>query len=188
VCARRTGLFGQHEAGADPDGAGAEHEGRRQGLAVEDAAGGDDLDGLPRHRARLSLDELDYGGDEDGGGHVARVAAALAALGADDVDAELEALLDMLRVADHVHVQDAVRVQLVDDRLGGHADGGHEQLGAGLDDDVNQLAQLALGVVVAGDVSFDWDRGATSYLVRRALPPTCGSSRSTPNGALLSFR
>jgi hypothetical protein len=149
VRARRTGLLGQHEAGADPDGAGAKHEGRSQRLAVEDAAGGNDLDGLSSHRARLALDELDDGRDEDGGGHVARVAAALAALGADDVDTELEAFLDVLRVADHVHVQDAVGVQLVDDSLGRHADGGHEQLGAGLDDDVDQLAQLALGVVVA---------------------------------------
>jgi hypothetical protein len=77
------------------------------------------------------------------------VATALAALRADDVDAEVEALLDVLGVADHVHVQDASLVQLLDDGLGGHPDGANEQLGAGVDDDVDELVQLALGVVVA---------------------------------------
>jgi hypothetical protein len=43
-------------------------------------------------------------------------------------------------------------VQLVDDSPGRDADGGDEELGAGLDDDVDELAQLALGVVVAGTV------------------------------------
>jgi hypothetical protein len=149
VGARRAGLLGQNKAGADPDGAGAEHEGRGQRLAVEDAASSDNLDGLAGHRRGLALDELHDGGDEEGGGHVAGVATALAALGADDVDAKLEALLDMLGVADHVHVQDAMGVQLVDDGLGRHSDGRHEELGAGLDDDVDELAQLALCVVVA---------------------------------------
>jgi hypothetical protein len=52
-------------------------------------------------------------------------------------------------VADHVHVDDAVLVQLLNDVLRGDADGRDEELGAGLDDDVDQLVELALGVVVA---------------------------------------
>jgi hypothetical protein len=79
------------------------------------------------------------------------VAAALAALGADHVDAEVEALLDVLGVADHVHVEDAGRVQFLDDGFGRNADGADEELGAAVDDDVDELVELALGVVVAGE-------------------------------------
>jgi hypothetical protein len=59
-------------------------------------------------------------------------------------------------VADHVHVEDAGLVELVDDGLGGHTDGADEQRGAGLDDDVGELTELALGVVIAREkiVSF----------------------------------
>jgi hypothetical protein len=60
-------------------------------------------------------------------------------------------------VADHVHVDDAVLVQPVDDLLGGDTDGGDEQLGTGLNDDVDELVQLALGVIVAkGDNLLAW--------------------------------
>jgi hypothetical protein len=38
-------------------------------------------------------------------------------------------------VADHVHVEDAGAVETVDDVLGRDADGGDEELGAGVDDD-----------------------------------------------------
>lgn len=144
------GLIGEDEAGADPDGGGAHHEGGGEELAVVDTAGGDDLDGLAGEGGGLALDELDDGGDEHGGGDVTGVAAALAALGADDVDAELEALLDVLGVADHVHVDDTGLVETVDDGAGGNADGGDEELGAGLDDDVNELVELAVRVVTAG--------------------------------------
>lgn len=145
----RAGLVGQDEAGADPDGAGAHHEGGGQQLAVVDAAGGDDLDGAAGQGRLVLVADLDDGGDQDRRGDVTGVATALTALGADDVDADVDALLDVLDVADHVHVQDAMLVQLVDDGLGGDTDGGDEQLGAGLDDDVGQLAELALGVVIA---------------------------------------
>jgi len=42
-----------------------------------------------------------------------------------------------------------VAVKLLDDLLGGNADGRDEELGAGLDDNVDQLRELTLGVVVA---------------------------------------
>lgn len=51
---------------------------------------------------------------------------------------------------DHVHVEYAGRVELVDDSLGWYTDGGDEELGARFDDDVDELGQLALGVIVAG--------------------------------------
>lgn len=40
----RAGLLGQDEAGANPDGAGAEHERGGERLTIEDATCGDDLD------------------------------------------------------------------------------------------------------------------------------------------------
>lgn len=145
----RAGLVGQDEARADPDGRGAHDEGRGERLAVADAAGGDDLDGALCQGRLCGADGLNDGGDQHRRRGVAGVAAALTALGADDVGADVEALLDVLDVANHVHVQDAGLVQLLDDRLGRHADGADEQLGAGLDDDVDEAIELALGVVVA---------------------------------------
>jgi hypothetical protein len=56
-------------------------------------------------------------------------------------------------VTDHVHVEDAVGVELIDDSLGGNSDGRDKQGGLFGDDDVDQLAELALSVVVAGEES-----------------------------------
>lgn len=147
---RRTGLVRQHEPRADPHSTRTQHERGGERLPVEQAAGGDDLDVLAGHGALVALDHGHDGGDEDGGGHVAGVAAALAALRADDVDAGGKALLHVLGVPDHVHVEDAGAVELLDDGLGRHADGGDEEFGAGFDDDVDEVVELALGVVVAG--------------------------------------
>ncbi len=80
------------------------------------------------------------------------MAAALAALGADHVDADVEAFLHVLGVPDHVHVEDAGFVEAVDDVEGGHADGGDEEFGAGIDDDGDEVVEFAFGVVVAGVV------------------------------------
>lgn len=145
----RSRLVGEDEARADPHGRGAHHERRRQELAVEDAARGDDQDGAAGEGRLGLVADLDDRGDEDGRGDVTGVAAALAALRADDVDADVDALLDVLDVADHVHVEDARGVELVHDGLGGHADGGDEDLGLLLNDDVDELVELALGVVIA---------------------------------------
>ena len=41
-------------------------------------------------------------------------------------------------------------MELVHDFLGRHADGANEQLGALLDDDVDEIVQTAMGVVVVG--------------------------------------
>ena len=141
--------LGENEAGTDPDGAGTEGQGGGQTLAVVQTTGSDDLDGLASERGLVALDELGNSGDEDGGGDITSVPSTLATLGADKVDAELEALLDVLGVADHVHVEDAGAVEALDNVLGGHTDGGDEEAGAGVDDDVDQLIELTLGVVVA---------------------------------------
>jgi hypothetical protein len=195
VSARSTGLVGQNESSTDPHGRGTEHESSSQGLAVEDTASGNDLHGLAGHGGCLALAELDNSWDENGGWHVTGVAATLTTLGADEIDAEFEALLDMFGVSDHVHVQDTVLVEPVNDMLGGNTDGGDEEPGARLDDDVYELVKLSLCVVVAGAVfvSFFFLLGGGRFdlstdFVLRAFPPTWGSRRSTPKGAFLSFK
>jgi len=99
----------------------------------------------------VAFDELSNGGDEDRGRNVASVTSTLATLSADEIDAELEALLDVLGVTDHVHVEDAVLVELVNDGLGWDTNGRDEETGARLDDDVDEVIELALGVVVAAE-------------------------------------
>lgn len=67
-------------------------------------------------------------------------------LRADNVRTDVERILDVFDGADHVHDRDARGVQLVDDGLGGHAHGAHEEARLGLDDDVDELIERPLGV------------------------------------------
>ena len=53
----------------------------------------------------------------------------------------------MFRVANHVHVQDAVFVEPLDDMLGCNANGGDEDFGLLGNDDVHKLVERAFGVV-----------------------------------------
>jgi hypothetical protein len=81
---------------------------------------------------------------------VCTYAAALAALRADDVNAGLDGLDDVLRCTDHVHDRDARGVELVYGELRRDANGRDEEGRALLDHDVDQLWELALGVVLVG--------------------------------------
>ena len=78
------------------------------------------------------------------------MAASFAALGADQVGADVETFLHVLRVPDHVHVEHAGFVETLDHVLGWDADGGDEEFGAAVDDDADEVVEFALGVVVAG--------------------------------------
>lgn len=143
------GLVGEDEAGSDPDGTGAHHKRGSEELAVVNTTGSNNLDGAAGKRRLVLLANVDDSGDEDSRGNIASVATALTTLGADDVDAEVNALLDVLNVADHVHVDDAIGVELVDDGLRGHTDGRDKKLGALLNDNVDELVELTLCVIVA---------------------------------------
>jgi hypothetical protein len=142
-------LLGKNEAGTDPDTSSAECEHGSKRLAVVHATSGDDENLLAGKRRLVALDHLDGCWDEDGCGYISSVASTLTTLCADHVDTEVEALLDVLGVSDHVHVQDAVLVELLDDVLGGYTDGADEELGARVNDDINELVELALGIIVA---------------------------------------
>ena len=144
-----TGLLSKDEASSNPNSRSTKVEHGSDGLATEDATSGDDLHLLAGERRFVALDHLNRGGDEDRCRCVASVSTTLATLRADDVNTEVETLLDVLGVTDHVHVEDAVLVQLIDNGFGWDTDGGDKELSARVDDDVDELVQLALGVVVA---------------------------------------
>jgi hypothetical protein len=123
----RASLLGENKSSTDPDARGAEHERSGKGLAVEQTTGGDALDRLLGERRNGFGAHGGDGGDQNGGGDITSVATSLASLSADDIDAEVEAFLNVLGVADHVHVEDAIGVELVDNSLRRHADGGNEE-------------------------------------------------------------
>jgi len=144
----RTSLISQDKAGTDPNGGSTKHKSSSNSLTVVDTTSGDNLDRRARHRAGLALAELDNSWDQNSCGNIASVSSSLTTLCANDVDAEIEALLDVLGVANHVHVKDAGFVETVDDMLGRDTDGGDEELGAAVDDDANELVEFALSIIV----------------------------------------
>lgn len=97
----------------------------------------------------MALDQLGNSGNENGGWDVTGVTTTLTTLSADDVDANLEALLNVLGVTDHVHGEYTGFVKSVNDGLGRDTDSRHKEFGTALDNDVNKLIELALGVIVA---------------------------------------
>jgi hypothetical protein len=54
----------------------------------------------------------------------------------------------VLGVTDHVHDGDTSLVQFIDGGLGGNTDGGDEEAGSLLNDDLDELGELTFGVVV----------------------------------------
>lgn len=90
------------ESGTDPDGGGTESKSCGKCLAVEDTSCSDDLHWLAGHRALVAPAKACDFRDEDSGWDVSSVTTSLTTLGADHVGTELEALLDVLRVANHV--------------------------------------------------------------------------------------
>jgi hypothetical protein len=134
---RCASFLGQDEASTNPDTGSTEGKGSSKRLTIEKTAGRNDLHifasegGLPASA---------HGGnswDQDGCGNIASVSTSLATLCANDIDTKIKALLNVLWVANHIHVEDAMAMQLVDDLFRRDADGGDEELSAGLDDDVD---------------------------------------------------
>lgn len=146
---RRPCLFTQHEPRTDPHGTRPQHQRRRQTLSIEQTSRSHNLHLIARHGALFPLDHLRDRGDQYRGRHVPGVAAALAALRADHVGADVEAFLHVLGVPDHVHVEDSGFVQALDDVFRGDAHGGDEEFGTRVDDDGDEVVEFAFGVVVA---------------------------------------
>lgn len=150
---RSASLLGEDETGANPNGGSAERNSSGERLTVEHTTSGNDLHGLTSQRALATLAQLGNGWDEDSSWDIASVAAAFAALSANDIGASIKGLRDVLGVANHVHVENASFVEFLDHGLGSNTDGADEQLGTALDDDVDEFVELALGVVIAANTN-----------------------------------
>lgn len=118
-------------------------------MAAEDASGGNALDWLFGEGANVLCAELGNGGDKDGGRDISRMSTALATLSAYQICADVDGFLDVLGVADHVHVENSIGMELLDDSLGWDTDSADKEARSTLDDDIDQLAELSLGVIVA---------------------------------------
>lgn len=145
---RCASFLGKDESCTNPDSASAEHKSSSNALSIEETTRSNDLD-LVAERRLLTLAHGRNSGNENGCRDIASVSTTLATLGTDKIGADVETLLDVLGVSDHIHVEDAVLVQLVDDLFWWDTNGGDEEARAGLDDDVYELAELAFCVVVA---------------------------------------
>ena len=143
-CAR---LSRRDEPCAHPHRAGAEHQTCSDPAAIVDASCSNELHRLIRQWRRVVLDDIRTCGDQDTCRGVSRVAPCLAALCADDIRAGLACLVCVLRVTDHVHVQNAVGVEFVNYVFWRDADGGDEELRATFDDDVDEFIQTAFSIV-----------------------------------------
>src|SRR4051812_45087236 len=97
----------------------------------------------------MALYEVHDSWDENRCWNVASVPTTLTTLCTDYISSHLEAFLNVLRVTDHIHVQNAGFVKFLDDRFRGHANRRDEKLGSGVDYDVNEFIELSFCVVVA---------------------------------------
>lgn len=77
------------------------------------------------------------------------MAASLAPLSANHVGADIEAFLYVLRVSDHIHVEDACFMEAVDDVAGRDADGGDEEFGPRVDYNGYEVVEFTFCVIVA---------------------------------------
>ena len=143
-----TSLISQDEAGTNPHGRSTEHESRSNSLAVIDATSSNDLYRSARHWASLALDEIDNGGNQNSCGNIAGMSSSLTTLCTDDIDAEIEALLNVLGVSNHVHVRNASFMEAFDDMLGRNANGGDKELGAAVNDDAHKLVEFAFRIII----------------------------------------
>jgi hypothetical protein len=102
VCPYRTRLLRRNEPRTDPDSLRAVDEVRCQTSTVVHCTCTDDPYRLASQWGSATFDRVDDGGDKDGGGDIARVAASFPCLRTDEVDADVESFLDMLGMADHL--------------------------------------------------------------------------------------
>ena len=149
MCLRCPGLLTQHEPRTNPYRIRAQHQRRRETLSIEQPPGSNHLYRSTREGTLPPLTHLRNGGNQDRSRHITSMSTALAALRTNHIGADVQAFLDVLRVADHVHVEDAGLMEAFDHVRWWDADGGDEELGARGNDDFDQLVEFTLGVVVA---------------------------------------
>jgi hypothetical protein len=84
------------------------------------------------------------------------VSTTLAGLCADEVDANIKCLSNMLWVPDHVHNGNASFVQLFYDVSRWDTDGADKELCALVDNDIDQLIEFSTSVVVLQSPEFSY--------------------------------
>jgi hypothetical protein len=77
------------------------------------------------------------------------MSTTLTTLGTDNVDADIETFPDVLRVANHVHVENTIRVQSVNNSFWWNANSGDEEGSLGANYYIDELVELAFSIVVA---------------------------------------
>jgi hypothetical protein len=180
VSFRGTSLVTQNEACSNPHGGCTEHKSSSNRLAAEETTGSNNLHGLASEWALMALDQLGNGRDQDGGWDITSMTTTLTTLGADNIGTKVEALLDVLGVSDHVHVEDTVLVKLLHDGARRNTDSADKQSGATFNNNINERIELSVRVIMAVKKEKTNQSLKTSflsaangaYLVFRAFPPT----------------
>lgn len=75
------------------------------------------------------------------------MSSGFSTLCANEISSGLASLVGMFRVANHVHVQDTIFMELLDDMLRRDANGRDKDFGLFGNDDVHELIERAFGVV-----------------------------------------
>lgn len=148
---RSTRLLRKNEAGTNPDTGSSEHQRSSKRVAIIETTSRNNLHGLASERADLALAKLGNSRDENCCRNVSSVTATFTTLSANNIRADFDSLLYVLGVANHVHVENSMLVKPVNDSLGRDTDGGDEELGAALDNDIDEFVQLAFCVVIANN-------------------------------------
>lgn len=99
--------------------------------------------------ALLALAHGGNGWDEHGCWYITSVSTTLTALCTDQIYSKSEAFGDVLWVSDHVHVENTSLVQTLDHLFWRDTNGRDKQTCAGINDDVDEIVELAFCVVIA---------------------------------------
>lgn len=107
MCFRRTSFFAENKARAYPYTSRAEHECGSKTLTIEQTACCHDLYWLTCQWAFPSFTQLCHCRDQDRGRDIAGMSSSFATLSTYDIGTGIQALLNVLWVAYHVHVEHA---------------------------------------------------------------------------------
>jgi hypothetical protein len=114
------------------------------------------------HRALFAPNQSSDLRDKNSGGDVSSVSASFATLSADQINSDVKALLHMLWVSDHVHVENASLVQTLNNLFGRDAHGRDKKFSTTVNDDADQLVEFAFGVVITRSKSASDDGGGAT--------------------------
>ncbi len=154
-----TGFFGGNKTGTYPNTVCSVADGSGETTAVVYTTCGDDKNRLAGEGGLVTAANVDNAGSEDGEGNVSGVSTSLTTLEDDHIDTSLDDLGSVLGVADDTGNDNLGTMELLDHVSGRNTDSGDEELCTRLDDNVDQLGKLTLGVIGVGLTSTTADLG-----------------------------